>query len=220
MHYNRLQEDPMLPADVINEDFMLEGQVSGVTEKLAQLRWHWTLDESNPGRVTVSEYARQVGRTEGPIRYMAKGYDKWIRSAERIPLADCIAEAHMGPTAVKAAEILGISPVRARDTRTEEGRQVRDLSEQLKKVERKERDTTDKNTAYRWLEAAGTITKAKQALIALLPMLQRVEFEPDEIEELIEDLNQLDAASGLARMAIAGTTNVNWDEELAKVVGS
>jgi len=209
----------MLPADVINTDFMLEGQLSGVTEKLAQLRWHWTLDKSNPGRVTVSEYAQEVRRHESTIRRMVNGYENSLRDASR-SLEDHMALAMLGQEKREAAEILGISPVRARDTRTEEGRQVRDLSEQLKKVERKEVETTDKNTAYRWLEAAGTITKAKQALIALLPMLQRVEFEPDEIEELIEDLNQLDAASGLARMAIAGTTNVNWDEELAKVVGS
>ena len=71
-----------------------------------------------------------------------------------LTLAEHMALIQMGPEKIEAAEILGISPVRARDTRTEEGRQVRDLSEQLKKVERKERDTTDKNTAYRWLEAA------------------------------------------------------------------
>jgi hypothetical protein len=80
-HYNRLQEDPMLPADVINEDFMLEGQVSGVTEKLAQLRWHWTLDESNPEAVGVREYARQVGRNDSVIHRMARGYANWVLDA-------------------------------------------------------------------------------------------------------------------------------------------
>ena len=83
-----------------------------MTEKLAQLRWHWTLDESNPEAVTVSEYARQVGRSHTVIGYMANGYTKWVASAYATSLADCIAEAQMGPEKIEAAEILGISPVR------------------------------------------------------------------------------------------------------------
>jgi hypothetical protein len=218
-HYNRLQEDPMLPADVINEDFMLEGQVSGVTEKLAQLRWHWTLDESNPERVTVSEYAREVERGQAAIRRSAAGYEAWINDAS-LTLADHMARVQMGPEKIEAARILGIPPVRARDTRTEEGRQVRDLSEQLKKVERKERDATDKNTAYRWLELSGTLAKAKQMLVAEVPAAQRVTFESDEIETLTENIREVRTVLDLLQMAVAGTTNVNWDEELAKVVGS
>ena len=210
----------MLPADVINADFMLEGQVSGVTEKLAQLRWHWTLDKSNPERVNVSEYAREVGRSQTAIRYMVKGYAEWIKSALLTSLADCIAEAMMGPEKIEAAEILGISPVRARDTRTEEGRQVRDLSEQLKKVERKEVETTDKNSAYRCMEVNGYLRKVRREGVPVVSMVQRVTFEADELEVMIENLGEAEAVLSLLKMALTGAVDVNWDEELAKVVGS
>jgi hypothetical protein len=209
----------MLSAEVIREDHLLEERAAQTTEELARLRWHWTFDESNPRRVAIREYARAVGRHESTIRRMVDGYVDWVRDASRT-LEDCMALAMLGKEKIEAAEILGISPVRARDTRTEEGRQVRDLSEQLKKVERKERDTTDKNTAYRWLELSGTLAKAKQILVAEVPAAQRVTFESDEIETLTENIREVRTVLDLLQMAVAGTTSVNWDEELAKVVGS
>ena len=44
------------------------------SEALAQHRWHWTIDESNPERVSLSEYARSVGRHLSNIAAQVKGY--------------------------------------------------------------------------------------------------------------------------------------------------
>lgn len=46
-----------LPAEVVEKDRTLQRSA----DQLMELRWHWTLDESNHGRVSQREYARQVG---------------------------------------------------------------------------------------------------------------------------------------------------------------
>jgi hypothetical protein len=56
------------------------------SQELAQHRWHWTLDESNPKRVSMRDYTDEVGRSYSTIRTSVKGY---ALSIERdIPLGD------------------------------------------------------------------------------------------------------------------------------------
>lgn len=59
-----------LPNEVIVEDRRL----SSAADELMELRWHWTLDESNPQRVSQSEYARQVGRDQAVINRDANAW--------------------------------------------------------------------------------------------------------------------------------------------------
>ena len=63
-----------LPAEVIKTDKRL----TKATDELAKMRWEWTLDQSNPDRVSFSAYARQVGANEATIRVMANGYAAWL----------------------------------------------------------------------------------------------------------------------------------------------
>lgn len=63
-----------LPAEVVQTDQRLQRSA----DELAKLRWHWTLDESNPDRVSFREYARQVGRGEQAIRAAANGYQAFL----------------------------------------------------------------------------------------------------------------------------------------------
>jgi len=69
-----------LPREVISKDHQLEGTVTRASEALAEHRWHWTLNESNPGRVGLREYARAVGRHNKVIERYAKG---WVLLLER-----------------------------------------------------------------------------------------------------------------------------------------
>src|SRR6516164_1842111 len=77
----------MLPIEVISQDADLESAIERDTAALAELRWHWTLNDSNPNRVTISEYARQVGRVKSTISTMVNGYaaslDDKTRSTRR-----------------------------------------------------------------------------------------------------------------------------------------
>src|SRR5882757_1101672 len=64
-----------LSAKIINEDHRLEK----AADELAKLRWHWTLDESNSNRVSFSEYAHAVGRSETRIRQHASAYAQFVQ---------------------------------------------------------------------------------------------------------------------------------------------
>lgn len=63
-----------LPKSVIKKDHDLEQDYEAIGSELMELRWHWTLDESNPKRVPIREYAREVGRAESGIRADANGW--------------------------------------------------------------------------------------------------------------------------------------------------
>src|SRR5215471_10890566 len=79
-------------------------------EELAKHRWHWTLDESNPGRVSISQYAREVGVTHAAVSTMVNGYVAWAVSSSSQPkpgtpttLHEHVRAAHMSEERQQAA---------------------------------------------------------------------------------------------------------------------
>ena len=80
-----------LPSEVVEQDKQLDAEIARKTDELMKLRWHWTLDESNPDRVTVAAYARAVGRDRKTISRDANAWVRW--------LADQSKRANMGPSA-------------------------------------------------------------------------------------------------------------------------
>jgi hypothetical protein len=79
----------VVPTSVITEDHRLDESASKAQEALARLRWHWTLDESNPKRVSFREYGQAVGRSHRAIGAMAHGYAAFdaARGNEFVPTA-------------------------------------------------------------------------------------------------------------------------------------
>lgn len=67
-----------LPAEVIQTDRKLQRSA----DQLMELRWHWTLDETNTDRVGFSAYARGVGVTEGAIRRDARAWAGWLQAED------------------------------------------------------------------------------------------------------------------------------------------
>jgi hypothetical protein len=65
-----------LPKTVVEKDRTL----SKAADELMQLRWHWTLDESNSKRVSFAEYARQVGRSDDVIGRDANAWEAYRQS--------------------------------------------------------------------------------------------------------------------------------------------
>ena len=92
-----------LPKKVIQEDARLSkavetatDELAARTQELASLRWHWTLNEENPDRVSYAEYGRENGRSLSIVRQMARGYAEWVerqelRGVDSTPLADIVA---------------------------------------------------------------------------------------------------------------------------------
>jgi hypothetical protein len=61
-------------------DQRLESGATRASEELAQHRWHWTLDETNPDRMSLRAYARLVGRSLRAIQNVANGYAAFVAS--------------------------------------------------------------------------------------------------------------------------------------------
>lgn len=71
-----------LPPEVIQEDRDLQEVERSASEQLIRLRWHWTMDQSNPGRVSVAEYAQQVGVNQSTVYRSANGYLIFLSAKE------------------------------------------------------------------------------------------------------------------------------------------
>lgn len=63
-----------LPANVVETDKRLQRSAN----ELMEVRWHWTLDETNPDRVSQLEYARQVGVDHKRIYVDANAWADWL----------------------------------------------------------------------------------------------------------------------------------------------
>jgi len=99
-------------ADFVAEDRRLESANEKTTEKLAAHRWRWTLDESNPERLSINQYALRVGRTRSVVQAMANGYAAWAgRGSAATPggpatLGDFIEQAKLGSETAEATEVV------------------------------------------------------------------------------------------------------------------
>ena len=126
--------DGTLSTQVIRRDQTLERAHATSQEELAKHRWRWTLDESNPKRVSIRQYARDVGRQFNAIHTMVHGYAAWINAdqASLITLTECIARASVSVEREAAVDAVA----RARGTsfngarqRHEEVKRVREMAE-------------------------------------------------------------------------------------------
>ena len=93
-----------LPAKVVSEDKRLDNTAKKAGEALGELRWHWTLNEDNPNRVSFAEYARQVGRSSATIEKYAKAYAKVQSTPPGVDFQDAVATASYGEDRAAAVE--------------------------------------------------------------------------------------------------------------------
>jgi len=239
-----------LPAEVIETDHNLEKIADRAGHQLAAHRHYWTLDESNPQRVTVAEYARQVGRAHATIRVMVLGFDSHSRN-EGSPsdLQHEISKARMSSESAAAAEAVakarGVSLGSVRDVRTrahQEARRVREIARQLAEergtsveqeapkvaetIVRQERAEqaaeADKRERHdiRFIELEGYLVKAKRELLKALKIAPNVDWDDESKELLTETVGNVKALLTLIDTALSGMSGVDWDAEFAKVAGN
>lgn len=123
------RQGAQLPASVVREDQQLEVSVESASEALAKLRWHWTLDETNPEQVSFGAYAKAVGKKSGgSIRQYATGYVLFTQSELKCSFAEALQRALLSQerqVAVEAvAEAEGIAFTTARVSHTPAARAV------------------------------------------------------------------------------------------------
>jgi hypothetical protein len=112
----------MLPQEVIQEDRQLQADENKISERMMWLRWHWTLDkDNNPGTVSFSEYARQVGVTEAAIRRSARGYvisEDVLRDHPENPISPSEAAARAGMSEQRRRPVVAVAKARGKHSDT------------------------------------------------------------------------------------------------------
>lgn len=230
---------PALSRSVIDTDHKLEAASDHASEELAKHRWHWTLDEANPKRVSFSEYARAVGRSQPTISYSARAYVEVLHNGTAI--AEATARARMSietQAATEAvAEARGVKFDSARRLRPTETRRVRDMARERaerhgttvedeapkvaqfivrsERAERNQRDERRERLGLRFVEMEGKLTKAKTALLDALNVARDVEWEAEHRELLEHTLEAVKSLIALVDLALTGAADVDWDAELA-----
>jgi hypothetical protein len=233
-----------LAKNVIQEDHRLDKASSEAAERLMGHRWHWTLDDSNPDRVSFREYSRAVGRDERTIRTDAHAYVglQEAGAGARTP-SEARERAKMGTETAVAMEAVaaarGIGIQQARQARPVEGRRVRDIARQraedhgtsveeeapkvaewiVKSEQVDQRRTAERKQklGLRFVEMEGKLMKARGALVEALNVAHEVPWGDEERELLSATVENVKALLKLIDVALAGAADVDWDAELAKI---
>jgi len=232
-----------LPSQVILEDHDLEDRVGRISEKLAKLRWHWTLDESNLRRVSIKDYARQVARDFKTVYSYAHGYADSRYGAGAITLNESIERAKMsGETAAATgavAEARGLQFKTARQTRSTEVRRVREMARdraekhgttveeeapkvaqaivRAEKAGQKIVADRQQKLGLRFVEMEGKLDRVKRELVDSVRLAQDIEWGTEETELLQHTLANIKALLHLIDTALTGTADIDWDTELARL---
>jgi len=88
-----------LPDEVIE----LDHRLSGSSTLLMEVRHHWTLDESNPERVSLGEYGRRVGVAQRVVSAYAHGYIL-LHEGKAATAQEAIERAHMSEETAAVTE--------------------------------------------------------------------------------------------------------------------
>ena len=234
-----------LSKKAIAEDHDLELRANRTAERLAKHRWHWTFDESNPDRVSITAYAKAVGRSQPLIRKWVRGYNEFVISDGSYPLSESIERAALSAekeTAVEAvAEAKGITfstaataaehrkeatavletarerAERKGTTVEEEVPVVANQRAKMREADKKRTTTRKAKHGFRYIEIEGHLAAAQRRLSQALSTAQDVAWDDEEIELLTDSLGKIRAVLNLIDMRIAGETDVNWDAELASL---
>jgi hypothetical protein len=227
---------------VVREDHLLDEQVGKASSALMELRWHWTLDESNPDRVSFSEYAREVGQTRKTITGYAQGWllveaDPNMTATEARERAAMSAETEVAAEAVAKARGIGFERVSksrrpevrrvrewAREAAEQKGTsveaEVEGVAEFIVKGEQaaqSDRAAKAERKGVRYVALEGRLVKAQRALHEALDEALAVEWGAEEQELLGGTIATVRRLLDLVDQAIAGSSGIDWDKALAEL---
>jgi hypothetical protein len=191
-------------------DRELESVQQRSIEKLAQHRWHWTLDDSNPDRVSIAEYARRVSRGRATIHRMAYGYKAWsVRNSghspgEPVTLTDFIEQANLAAEKAEAVEAVAAATGKSfSNTAVSKRAEVRDVLDTAReRAERKGTTVSDELPAV-----ADFREKARRAAQKEKDSRRASHFMLVEVE------GHIGAAMRRLRQALAIARDVDFDAE-------
>lgn len=228
---------------IVAEDRALENGASRASEQLAGHRWHWTLDESNPDRLSVREYARLVERALSTVQAQVNGYAAWVTGPDRSGLDEQIGRATAGverEAVIDAvAKARGVSFQYVRKTRANEVSRIRQLARE--KAEEKGtsveveapqiaamaakydeaqirvRDERVARRTLRYVEIEGYLLAALRPLAKAVALAGQ-DWDSEERELLKDSVHKIRTVLVLLDGRITGTPAIDWDAELATIM--
>jgi hypothetical protein len=232
-----------LPQSAISQDRKLEKASSSASEALMEHRWHWTLDESNPKRVSIREYARSVGKSPRLIGSYANGYVLLAEDGTVLSPAEALERSKMSEETWAATEAVakarGLQPGTVRQDRPVEIRRVREIAREraeqhgttveaetrkaanwiVQSEQAAQRESRDrkKRLGLRFVELEERLQRTKRELIQVVNLASAVEWGDEERELLGTTLANVKALIELANLALVGAADVDWDAELAEL---
>lgn len=231
-----------LPIKVVKED----RQLSNASDSLAALRWHWTLNEENPERVSFREYGRAVGRDMAAILRHAKGYALYLEGKGKRSIDDCIAAAATSPqrklVADEVGARLGVTPrsvvadhnptlrdvealadERAKRHGTTFEQEVEPAADYVMKRRVKEQKRKEKLRAehsQEFMRASDALARLEQAMKRAVPVITSYDWqEADERKILKDRIGKMAMLMASLQLEVTGETGVDWDTELARFQG-
>lgn len=218
-----------LPSHVVHEDHRLEKAASSSATALMKHRWHWTLDESNPKRVSLTQYARAVGVHLAQIHRDAHGYELLSSGTTRTPdeareRAKMTQEQFAATKAVAVAR--GVETQTARKRHGDEVRQVRararerseergtsfdeearrvaDWNVKAERTREQAKDEQRKRHGLQWVKTEGKLQDAKRKVVEAIDAAIGAEFDREERDLLLHTIGEVQEGLQLARTAITG----------------
>lgn len=201
--------------DFVARDHELESAHERATEALAEHRWHWTKDESNPDRVAFKEYARRVGRNDRTIRKMVHGFAAWkARTSTSSPggpvtLAEFIEHAALGAETAEATEaVAAVTGTTFKNVAVHNRAEVRDVVATARdRAERKGTTVSDEIPAVaEWRE------KSRQA------RQKEAEAKHESKYVLVELEGHIGAAVRRLREGLLLAKEIDFDDEQIEMI--
>ena len=226
---------------VIAADRKLEKASSSASEMLMEHRWHWTLDESNPKRVSLREYARAIGKSFSTISADAKGYA--LHLDRDIPITSAREQANMSTETWAATQAVakarGLQETTVRQDRPVEVRRVREMAreraeqrgttveEETRKaaqlivqneqaVEREKGDRR-KRLGLRFIELEEHLQKMRREGVKAVNLASEINWGDEERELLSSTVANVRSLIELVDLALVGAADIDWDAELAEL---
>ncbi len=229
-----------LDVSIVEEDHRLEQAADTSHEALAHHRWHHTLDETNPDRVSINAYAKAVARNESTMRRVVKGYAAWRSGGtgrtlnEEIRMASRSVEVQAATQAV--AEAKGTTLGAAERGHRDEIRRVRDTAreraeqrgttvtdeiptvaaerEKTRRSNKRLQDERSKRLDARFVEVERHLLESKRRVLRALQVARDIEWTDEHRELITETVGDTRAVLDLLELHVAGTVEIDWDADL------
>ena len=195
--------------EVIRQDVALEAAADRCAEALAEHRWHWTMDETNPDRVPFREYARAVQRDPSSIRRLARASPPGRRGGAP-PLSEYVERIEMSDEREAATEAVADAQGVAFTTVTSRSAGRREVAEVL-------------TTARERAERRGTTVEAELPDVAQRRQRHREAAKTTRARKADQSSlryiaveGHLAQASSALRKALAEAAGVDWEDDGAR----